>query len=401
MNVDDFAQVPDLDSQLLLNSSPVRHSDARGVYKQQHEMLPHLFSYNQAPYVAQEGECPAFYVHSRDACMVSVCFLRARTPCALANVSVLTILLRPVEILLETADPSSLRGLPQHFMQGVSDLSGGSFPLAGAAHPVSMFAPVVHHLVPSAGPQNDKPTAAQAAAGRLQRASARQAAKAAQQQKRQAQARAAAAAKGGGISAKRKKDEEDAGDEDDEEGTKAGPSRPILFFSSFPARVLGSCFCPSRAFVLLVSQLTRPSSHFPIDSDDDDDDEEEEEDSDGDATVPSGEKQPKPHEIAKTKYNHIEDEKERKRLKRLLRNRVSAQQARERKKAYMSTLEDERRNIQTKMAEMEARINTLERENFMLRQVEKNATQRKSGGAGHEKVGLALGSDESRAVPSH
>jgi hypothetical protein len=33
-------------------------------------------------------------------------------------------------------------------------------------------------------------------------------------------------------------------------------------------------------------------------------------------------------DIAKNKYNHIEDEKERKRLKRLLRNRVSAQQAR-------------------------------------------------------------------------
>ena len=116
------------------------------------------------------------------------------------------------------------------------------------------------------------------------------------------------------------------------------------------------------------------------------------------------EKQPKPHEIAKTKYNHIEDEKERKRLKRLLRNRVSAQQARERKKAYMSTLEDERREVQTKMAEMEAKINTLERENFMLRQVVKNATQGKNGGVlGNEKSGISanLGADESRAVPSH
>ena len=73
--------------------------------------------------------------------------------------------------------------------------------------------------------------------------------------------------------------------------------------------------------------------------------------------------------------DHIEDDKERKRLKRLLRNRVSAQQARERKTAYMSTLEDDRRDIEAKMAEMEAKINTLERENFMLRQVAKNATQ--------------------------
>ena len=37
----------------------------------------------------------------------------------------------------------------------------------------------------------------------------------------------------------------------------------------------------------------------------------------------------------------ITDEKERKRLKRLLRNRVSAQQARERKKAYLSSLEQQ------------------------------------------------------------
>lgn len=82
---------------------------------------------------------------------------------------------------------------------------------------------------------------------------------------------------------------------------------------------------------------------------------------------------------------------------------MSAQQARERKKAYMSTLEDEKRGIQTKMAEMEAKINTLERENFMLRQVVKNATQGKSGGSGNEKEGIrmAIGADESRTVPSH
>ena len=96
---------------------------------------------------------------------------------------------------------------------------------------------------------------------------------------------------------------------------------------------------------------------------------------DDDASVPT-----KPHEIAKSKYNHVEDEKERKRLKRLLRNRVSAQQARERKKAYMSDLEQERLGMEARFAEMEAKINTLERENFMLRQVVKNATQGKMGG---------------------
>ncbi len=60
---------------------------------------------------------------------------------------------------------------------------------------------------------------------------------------------------------------------------------------------------------------------------------------------------------------------------RLLRNRVSAQQARERKKAYMSDLETEMLVLGAKMAEMEAKINTMERENFMLRQVVKNETQ--------------------------
>lgn len=100
-------------------------------------------------------------------------------------------------------------------MDGVA---GRAFPLAGSAPSVRLFAPMQQHIS-SPAPQSDKPTAAQAAAGRLQRASARQVAKAAQQQKRQAQARAAAAAKVGGGSAKRKKDEEDAADEDAEDGT--------------------------------------------------------------------------------------------------------------------------------------------------------------------------------------
>ena len=65
MNVDDFAQVPDLDSQLLLNSSSpasglLRHSsDERNLYnKQNNDMNPNIFNqYNQAPYMPQEGEC--------------------------------------------------------------------------------------------------------------------------------------------------------------------------------------------------------------------------------------------------------------------------------------------------------------------------------------------------------
>ena len=186
-------------------------------------------------------------------------------------------------------------GLPRHFMNDMGDLGG--FPPGGPLFGGATMAAA------------DKPTAAQAAAGRLQRASARQAAKAKVTEKRKAQAQ-------------RKRPAAAKGDEDEDDSS----------------------------------------------SEDDDD-----------ASVPT-----KPHEIAKSKYNHVEDEKERKRLKRLLRNRVSAQQARERKKAYMSDLENERLGMEARFAEMEAKINTLERENFMLRQVVKNATQGKTGG----KVGF-------------
>ena len=186
-------------------------------------------------------------------------------------------------------------GLPRHFMNDMGDLGG--FPPGGPLFGGATMAAA------------DKPSAAQAAAGRLQRASARQAAKAKVTEKRKAQA-----------------------------------------------------------------QRKRPAA---AKADDDEDDSSSEDDDD--ASVPT-----KPHEIAKSKYNHVEDEKERKRLKRLLRNRVSAQQARERKKAYMSDLEQERLGMEARFAEMEAKINTLERENFMLRQVVKNATQGKTGG----KVGF-------------
>ena len=186
-------------------------------------------------------------------------------------------------------------GLPRHFMNDMGDLGG--FPPGGPLFGGATMAAA------------DKPSAAQAAAGRLQRASARQAAKAKVTEKRKAQA-----------------------------------------------------------------QRKRPAA-AKVDDDEDDSSSED----DDDASVPT-----KPHEIAKSKYNHVEDEKERKRLKRLLRNRVSAQQARERKKAYMSDLEQERLGMEARFAEMEAKINTLERENFMLRQVVKNATQGKTGG----KVGF-------------
>lgn len=55
--------------------------------------------------------------------------------------------------------------------------------------------------------------------------------------------------------------------------------------------------------------------------------------------------------------------------KRLLRNRVSAQQARERKKAYLSNLETRVNELEKKNSELEERLSTLQNENQMLRHV--------------------------------
>jgi len=52
-----------------------------------------------------------------------------------------------------------------------------------------------------------------------------------------------------------------------------------------------------------------------------------------------------------------------------LRNRVSAQQARERKKSYVQNLEQKARDQEQSITEMEQRIIKLERENVMLRSV--------------------------------
>ena len=76
------------------------------------------------------------------------------------------------------------------------------------------------------------------------------------------------------------------------------------------------------------------------------------------------------------RLNTITDEKERKRLKRLLRNRVSAQQARERKKAYLASLEQTEAQKANRLHELENRVTTLERENQMLRQVIQTVTRR-------------------------
>ncbi|XVF34383.1 hypothetical protein REPUB_Repub18cG0054600 [Reevesia pubescens] len=75
-------------------------------------------------------------------------------------------------------------------------------------------------------------------------------------------------------------------------------------------------------------------------------------------------------------------DKENKRLKRLLRNRVSAQQARERKKAYLNELESRVTDLEKKNSELEERLSTLQNENQMLRQIVKNTTASRRGGNG-------------------
>jgi transcription factor HY5 len=57
---------------------------------------------------------------------------------------------------------------------------------------------------------------------------------------------------------------------------------------------------------------------------------------------------------------------------------VSAQQARERKKAYLTDLEARSRELEQKNAELEERVSTLQRENFMLRQVSTRLARYKS-----------------------
>uniref|UniRef100_N1QSR6 Transcription factor HY5 n=1 Tax=Aegilops tauschii TaxID=37682 RepID=N1QSR6_AEGTA len=64
---------------------------------------------------------------------------------------------------------------------------------------------------------------------------------------------------------------------------------------------------------------------------------------------------------------------------RLLRNRVSAQQARERKKAYLGDLEVKVKDLEKKNSELEERHSTLQNENQMLRQILKNTTVSRRG----------------------
>ncbi|KAK2644375.1 hypothetical protein Ddye_019570 [Dipteronia dyeriana] len=99
------------------------------------------------------------------------------------------------------------------------------------------------------------------------------------------------------------------------------------------------------------------------------------EDSDEDLlTVPDVEASP-----AMDSTNKIQNQKRRKgrnpvdkeyrRIKRLLRNRVSAQQARERKKVYVNELESRAKELQDLNSKLEETISTLNNENTMLRKV--------------------------------
>ncbi|KAL9666272.1 hypothetical protein QQ045_000598 [Rhodiola kirilowii] len=62
-------------------------------------------------------------------------------------------------------------------------------------------------------------------------------------------------------------------------------------------------------------------------------------------------------------------DREHKKIKRLLRNRVSAQQARERKKVYVTDMEQRARELQESNYRLEEKISTLINENTMLRKV--------------------------------
>lgn len=59
---------------------------------------------------------------------------------------------------------------------------------------------------------------------------------------------------------------------------------------------------------------------------------------------------------------------------RLLRNRVSAQQARERKKVYVNDLESRANELQDSNSKLEEKISTLINENAMLRKVSSQTT---------------------------
>ena len=69
------------------------------------------------------------------------------------------------------------------------------------------------------------------------------------------------------------------------------------------------------------------------------------------------------------------EERERKRLRRLLRNRASAQQARERKKHFLASIEERASEMEAAVEGLAARAQLLERENATLRMLLRTATE--------------------------
>ena len=61
-------------------------------------------------------------------------------------------------------------------------------------------------------------------------------------------------------------------------------------------------------------------------------------------------------------------------MRRLLRNRVSAQLARERKKQHAMAVETRAQELEGKASALQARVVTLERENSSLRQARASVT---------------------------
>ncbi|CAA6653827.1 unnamed protein product [Spirodela intermedia] len=88
-------------------------------------------------------------------------------------------------------------------------------------------------------------------------------------------------------------------------------------------------------------------------------------------------------------------DREHRRLKRLLRNRVSAQQARERKKVYVSDLESMAKVIRDKNAKLAEKISTLVNENSMLRKVLVNMRPKADEGEGAGTLDDQLGNSGS------
>jgi transcription factor HY5 len=78
---------------------------------------------------------------------------------------------------------------------------------------------------------------------------------------------------------------------------------------------------------------------------------------------------PAPPAAGKKKRGRPAGDKEQTRRKRLLQNRVSAQEAREQKKAYLTELEAKVKYLELRNAELEQRASTLQNENNTLRLV--------------------------------